>query len=100
MDNKYNVRADDQVLVTGSNGFIGKRVVRTLIDYGFSSLRCLVRSSSDISGLQEILSRHQDDTAVELVRGDLLSKDDCRRATEGVSIVYHLAAGIEKSFAG
>src|SRR5438874_10787523 len=37
---------------------------------------------------------------VEFVIGDLLSQDDCRKATAGVSIIYHLAAGMEKSFAG
>ena len=37
---------------------------------------------------------------IELVTGDLLSRDDCRKAAEGVSIIYHLAAGMEKSFAG
>ena len=37
---------------------------------------------------------------VEFVIGDLLSQDDCKKATAGVSIIYHLAAGMEKSFAG
>jgi len=37
---------------------------------------------------------------VELVTGDLLSRDDCQKAAEGVSVILHLAAGIEKSFAG
>ena len=37
---------------------------------------------------------------MELVTGDLLSPEDCRTAAEGVSIIYHLAAGMEKSFAG
>jgi nucleoside-diphosphate-sugar epimerase len=32
--------------------------------------------------------------------GDLLSVDDCRRATEGICVIYHLAAGFDKSFAG
>jgi nucleoside-diphosphate-sugar epimerase len=34
------------------------------------------------------------------VAGDLLAREDCRKATEGVSVIYHLAAGMEKSFAG
>jgi nucleoside-diphosphate-sugar epimerase len=37
---------------------------------------------------------------VEIVRGDLLSGEDCRKATDGVSVIFHLAAGMEKSFAG
>src|SRR5439155_23292397 len=31
--------------------------------------------------------------------GNLLSREDCRKAAERVSIIYHLAAGMEKSFA-
>ncbi len=37
---------------------------------------------------------------VQLVTGDLLSRADCEKATEGISIIYHLAAGFDKSFAG
>ena len=29
-----------------------------------------------------------------------MSREDCRKATADVSLVYHLAAGVEKSFAG
>jgi nucleoside-diphosphate-sugar epimerase len=37
---------------------------------------------------------------IEIISGDLLSVDDCRKATADVSIIFHLAAGFEKSFAG
>jgi nucleoside-diphosphate-sugar epimerase len=37
---------------------------------------------------------------VEIVKGNLLSRDNCMTAAEGVSIIYHLAAGIEKTFPG
>jgi len=37
---------------------------------------------------------------VEVIKGDLLSREDCRKAAEGVSIILHLAAGMDKSFAG
>src|SRR5437016_13528229 len=90
----------DRILVTGSNGFIGSKVVETLLEYGFANLRCFVRPSSRLSRLNEALDRLPAGRNVELVAGDLLSRDDCRKAAEGVSIIYHLAAGIEKSFAG
>jgi nucleoside-diphosphate-sugar epimerase len=35
-----------------------------------------------------------------MISGDLNSKQDCAKAAEGVSIIYHLAAGVDKSFAG
>jgi nucleoside-diphosphate-sugar epimerase len=37
---------------------------------------------------------------VDIVYGNLLSKNDCSQITENVTIIYHLAAGVEKSFAG
>ena len=94
------VPPNDRILVTGSNGFIGARVVETLLERGFTDIRCFVRPSSRLDRLKEVLSRFPAGNNVDLVAGDLLSRDDCRRAAEGVSIIYHLAAGIEKSFAG
>ena len=38
--------------------------------------------------------------ALEMIRGNLLSREDCERATKGVRAIYHLAASTgEKSFA-
>jgi nucleoside-diphosphate-sugar epimerase len=91
---------DDRILVTGSNGFIGAKVVETLLDHGFVNLRCFVRPSSQLDRLENALGRFGGGKNVELITGDLLSRDDCRKAAEGVSIIYHLAAGMEKSFAG
>jgi nucleoside-diphosphate-sugar epimerase len=100
MSSEYIALAGDRILVTGSNGFIGVRVVKTLLEYGFSNLRCFIRPSSRLNRLENALSQFDSGKNVELVTGDLLSRDDCRKAAEGVSIIYHLAAGIEKSFAG
>ena len=86
--------------MTGSNGFIGAKVVETLLEYGFSNARCLVRPCSRLERLKESLTRFSAGKGVELVTGDLLSSDDCRKAAEGASIIYHLAAGFDKSFAG
>jgi nucleoside-diphosphate-sugar epimerase len=91
---------DTRILVTGSNGFIGAKVVEVLLNYGFANLRCFIRSSSHLDRLKNVLDQFDARKNVELVTGDLLSREDCRRSTEGVSIIYHLAAGFEKSFAG
>jgi nucleoside-diphosphate-sugar epimerase len=37
---------------------------------------------------------------VDIIQGNLLSRDSCATAVKGVSIVYHLAAGIDKTFPG
>jgi nucleoside-diphosphate-sugar epimerase len=99
MHSNYIALPGDRILVTGSNGFIGSKVVQILLEYGFSNLRCFVRSSSRLEHLKEVLTQFPAEN-VELVAGDLVSGDDCRNAAEGVSIVYHLAAGFDKSFAG
>jgi len=85
------------VLVTGANGFIGSRVVRTLLSYGVKKVRCFTRSASLAERLTA-LSKEFD--AIEIVTGNLLSRDDCTMAARGVSVVYHLAAGIDKTFSG
>jgi nucleoside-diphosphate-sugar epimerase len=100
MSSKYIVLAGDRILVTGSNGFIGSNVVEKLLEFGFTNLRCFVRPSSRLDRLEKALSQFDSGKNVELVTGDLLSRDDCRKAAERVSIIYHLAAGMEKSFAG
>jgi nucleoside-diphosphate-sugar epimerase len=92
---------DDLLLVTGANGFIGSRVVESLLDNGFRNIRCLVRSTTNrTERLLSIISRYPD-ARVELIEGNLKSRDDCVNAASGVAVVFHLAAGIaEKSFPG
>jgi nucleoside-diphosphate-sugar epimerase len=100
MDSEYIASTSETILVTGSNGFIGAKVVENLFERGFTNVRCFVRPSSRLERLKETLSRFRTGTSAQLFVGDLLSREDCQKAAEGVSIIYHLAAGIEKSFAG
>jgi nucleoside-diphosphate-sugar epimerase len=88
----------DLIVVTGSNGFIGTRVVEALLLQGFTRLRCFVRPSSNLTNLERVLARSAG-VGVEVVSGNLLSPDDCRTVTEGARLIYHLAAGRgEKSY--
>src|SRR5438445_12441451 len=100
MNRKSIASPNDCILVTGSNGFIGTKVVEILLESGFSKLHCFIRSSSRLSRLEKALSDLDASKNVKLITGDLLSREDCQRAADGVSIIYHLAAGMEKSFAG
>jgi nucleoside-diphosphate-sugar epimerase len=93
------IRANDLVFVTGANGFIGTRVVLTLLRYGFKRVHCLVRSSKNSVALQTIIAEFRD-ANVRIIQGNLLSRKDCETALSGASVVYHLAAGTEKSFPG
>jgi nucleoside-diphosphate-sugar epimerase len=96
--NGYLAKFDETILITGANGFIGSKVVEILLEYGFVRLRCLVRSDRNLSKLQRLIGSSK--SKVELYQGNLLSRNDCQRAAECASIVYHLAAGVEKSFPG
>ena len=90
---------DDQILVTGANGFIGSWVVRTLLTRGFRKIRCLTRSTSGLGNLERVCAEFGD-SAVEVLNGNLLARAACANATNGVAVVYHLAAGVEKTFPG
>ena len=90
----------DRILVTGASGFIGSKVVEILPEYGFGNVRCFVRPSSRLDRLKGALERFGGESQVELVSGDLLSREDCRKAAQDISVIIHLAAGFDKSFAG
>jgi len=89
----YIIGRDELILITGAAGFIGSRVVETLLDRGFRNLRCLVRPSSAVARLEDISLGCRDGARVEIVRGNLISREDCAAATKGVAVILHLAAG-------
>jgi nucleoside-diphosphate-sugar epimerase len=72
-----------RVLVTGATGFIGGRLVESLLHRG-AEVRCLVRPSPRVEPLRKL--------GVELVSGDLASAGDLRPALRCCDVVYHLAA--------
>lgn len=86
-----------QVLVTGAAGFVGSRVVATLLGLGFENVRCTVRRASDLSLLEAGIPANRTKYC-QIVEANLLSREDCRRVAENVQLVYHLVAGRGKSF--
>jgi nucleoside-diphosphate-sugar epimerase len=95
----FIVGREDLILVTGASGFIGPRLVRSLIALGFHNLRCFARTRN--TDLLEVPSApgSGDAARVEVFRGNLLSREDCDIAVRGAAIVFHLAACRgEKSF--
>jgi nucleoside-diphosphate-sugar epimerase len=96
--NPFIADRDDVILITGANGFVGPRVVQSLLNLGFRNLRCFVRPTSNVSKL-EALVESRNDARVEVIRGNLLSLHECVAAIKDVKVVLHLAAGRgEKSF--
>jgi nucleoside-diphosphate-sugar epimerase len=93
----FIVAQDDLILITGASGFIGTRVVESLLRQGFRNLRCFARSSPT-SWVETLVARH-DGARIEVFKGNLLSREDCEVATRDVAVIFHLAAGRgEKSF--
>lgn len=71
-------------LVTGGAGFLGSHIVAQLRAAGVR-VRVLALPDEPLGDL----ARTDD---VEIVRGDIRSPDDCRRACEGMATVFHAAA--------
>jgi nucleoside-diphosphate-sugar epimerase len=93
------ISPDDCILVTGAAGFIGSRVVEGLLNRGFRNLRCFVRPSTDLARVEAIVKRRPAGAQIEVLKGNLLSRQDCEVASKGVALIFHLAAGTgEKSF--
>jgi nucleoside-diphosphate-sugar epimerase len=97
--NPYIIGWDDLILITGASGFIGGHLVENLKNLGFRNLRCFVRPSTDAANLEAQRSHNGNGSQIEVIRGNLLSREDCAAATKDVKVVFHLAAGRgEKSF--
>jgi len=95
----FIIGPDDRILVTGAAGFIGSRVVQCLLDRGFRNLVCFVRPSSEVAGIEAIIDRRPPGARIEVLRGNLLNREDCEAASKDTALILHLAAGIgEKSF--
>lgn len=73
-----------RALVTGASGFLGRRVVSTLLAQGHT-VRALIRPATAVEEFDWPAS-------VEIVRGDLRSARELSSALEDVDVLIHLAA--------
>ncbi len=76
------------VLVTGSTGFLGRRVVKKLIEHNYQ-VRCLVRTP----GNERMFERD----SVDVYYGDIGNPEALASACQGVDQVIHLVAVIREN---
>lgn len=99
LERDFIIGSDDLILITGASGFIGLRLVECLLNLGYCNLRCFARGSGKASRLERLLSLQRAESRLQVIKGNLLSREDCAAATKDVSVIFHLAAGRgEKSF--
>src|SRR5271165_1941817 len=97
--NDYIIGQNDVILVTGANGFIGPRVIQSLLNLGFRNIRCLARPTSNPAKMGALSSIQPNGAHVAVFSGNLLSREDCVAATRDAAVVVHLAAARgEKSY--
>lgn len=70
------------ILVTGASGYIGSRLIPTLIEKGYK-IRCLVRDERKIRERSWFRK-------VEIFRGDVFETASLTKALEGVEVAYYL----------
>ncbi len=75
---------DTPVLVAGGGGFIGGWLVKSLLGQGFTNVRSV--DKKPISEWHQVFDEADNQSL------DLSGLNECRKATEGISQVYNLAA--------
>ncbi|MGR3309139.1 MAG: SDR family oxidoreductase, partial [Candidatus Brocadiales bacterium] len=75
------------ILVTGGTGFVGRNIVRKLIQSN-QDVRCLVRKTSNLSILDALKVEHSE--------GDITQPKTLLKATEGIDTVIHLVGIIRE----
>lgn len=73
-----------KVLLTGANGYIGRRLKQTLLEEDVS-LRLLVRNPKSLDS----------DLNAEIVQGDTFDMDSLERALEGIDVAYYLIHSLQ-----
>jgi len=87
------------VLITGSDGFIGSHLTEELIDKGCNVRAFVYYNSVSSWGWLDNLDKEKL-SQIEVVTGDIRDRGSVAKAMEGIDVVFHLAAliGIPYSY--
>jgi UDP-N-acetylglucosamine 4,6-dehydratase len=80
--------ANQTILVTGAAGSIGTEIVRKLMEHEAKVVRAFDNNETGLFELQKKIGKEN----LRILVGDIKDKERCKRAIEGVDIVFHSAA--------
>lgn len=87
MNRSRSKNSSSKVLVTGATGFLGKHLLRQLIDQPEQQIRVLTTSAPDWLS----------DLDVEVIEGSITTPEIVEVAVEGVKHIYHLAGQVSRN---
>ena len=70
-----------KVLLTGSTGYIGRRLKQILLNDENIELKLLVRNKKSVSSM---------DKKIEIIEGDTFNKESLKEALKDVEVAYYL----------
>jgi UDP-glucose 4-epimerase len=79
--------APRKILVTGGAGFIGSHLTDHLLQAGHA----VTVLDNLVNGKEENLAEARQNKNFHFIKGDILDRETCERATANVDVVYHLA---------
>ena len=78
-----------QILVTGADGFIGSHLTETLLNMGCRVRALSLYNSSNDWGWLEVIPQNDN---LEIVCGDVRDPHFCKEITKNIDVIFHLAA--------
>ena len=83
-----------KVLVTGAGGFLGRRIVESLLRQGAEHVRVHVRQAPP-QGMIEDLRERYPNAVIDVAQANLLSRGALGPLVSGVNCIVHAAAGMK-----
>jgi nucleoside-diphosphate-sugar epimerase len=83
--------ATRRILVTGSTGFIGSRLVLNLLEKGESKIRCFCRQNINMEKIK-ILKDRFPNREIEIFQGNLANQKEAKKAVKNVEVIYNCVA--------